>query len=150
MDNAKLQQLVEEISLQSFQQPFLHQAVFNTRLRTTAGRYVHRGHIVEINPHYCRLHGPAELVDTIKHELCHYHLALEQQPFDHRSSEFRALLRRVGGCRYAKPSPELANKKHTVRIYTCVHCKHVYQRRRKVDTKRFLCGKCRGRLVEDR
>ncbi|EMP3376764.1 TPA: SprT family protein, partial [Enterococcus faecium] len=39
MTQEELQQLVEEISLKSFQLPFKHQAMFNPRLRTTGGRY---------------------------------------------------------------------------------------------------------------
>jgi SprT-like protein len=147
MENCQLQQLVSDISLKWFGKPFSHKALFNARLRTTAGRYVHGSHIIEINPHYYRIHGEAELIATIKHELCHYHLALEKCPFDHRAEEFRQLLKKVGGSRYAKPSPELANKKLTMHRYICCQCRHVYHRRRRINTRRFVCGKCKGQLV---
>lgn len=146
MDNSELQQLVEQVSLQWFQKPFLHMAVFNTRLRTTAGRYIHGPQRIEINPRYHALHGGDELILTIKHELCHYHLALEKRPFNHGAADFRVLLDKVGATRYAKPSPELANRRTQVHVYICVQCRHTYHRRRRVNTRRYVCGKCKGKL----
>ncbi|MDT4035241.1 SprT family protein, partial [Staphylococcus hominis] len=40
MNNKMLQKLVETTSLDHFNQPFKHKAYFNSRLRTTGGRYV--------------------------------------------------------------------------------------------------------------
>ena len=39
MTDQALQTLVEKISIVFFQKPFLHQATFNRRLKTTGGRY---------------------------------------------------------------------------------------------------------------
>ncbi|MEL5940976.1 SprT family protein, partial [Tetragenococcus halophilus] len=39
MTEDELQLLVEKISIQFFNKPFLHQAFFNQRLQTTGGRY---------------------------------------------------------------------------------------------------------------
>lgn len=146
MDNSQLQQLVEQVSLKWFQKPFTHTAVFNARLRTTAGRYIHGPYIIEINPRYHALHGAEDLIDTIKHELCHYHLAMARQPFGHGSAAFRLLLAKVGAARFAKPSPELANKRTTVYLYVCTQCRRAYQRRRRINTRRYVCGKCTGKL----
>lgn len=147
MDNLQLQQLVEQLSLQWFHKPFRHEAIFNTRLRTTAGRYIYGPHRIEINPRYHALHGGDELILTIKHELCHYHLALAKRPFSHGSADFRTLLAGVGAARYAKPSPELANRRTQAYKYICIQCRHTYHRRRKVDTRRYVCGKCKGKLL---
>ncbi|TYO58415.1 SprT family protein, partial [Enterococcus faecium] len=49
MTQEELQQLVEEISLKSFQLPFKHQAMFNPRLRTTGGRYHLNDHHLDFN-----------------------------------------------------------------------------------------------------
>ena len=147
MDNSELQQLVESVSEQWFQKPFLHTALFNARLRTTAGRYLHGSHSIEINPRYHALHGPAELISTIKHELCHYHLALGKRPFKHSSPEFKLLLAKVGAALYAQPSPGLANKRHRVYFYVCIQCSHAYRRSRRINTRRYVCGKCRGKLL---
>lgn len=146
MDNYELQHLVEAVSEQWFQEPFLHTALFNNRLRTTAGRYIHGPHRIEINPRYHALYGAEELISTIKHELCHYHLAREKRPFNHGSADFRSLLAKVGAALYAQPSPGLANKRRRAYLYVCDQCSHAYQRARKVNTRRYVCGKCRGKL----
>lgn len=39
MNEQELQKLVESISLKYFNKAFKHQAIFNTRLKTTGGRY---------------------------------------------------------------------------------------------------------------
>ena len=45
MTNQELQALTEQWSLELFQRPFLHQVVYNRRLKTTGGRY-HLGDLV--------------------------------------------------------------------------------------------------------
>ncbi|MER2000121.1 MAG: SprT family protein, partial [Lysinibacillus sp.] len=49
MTDEELQLLVEEYSLRSFGQPFLHRAYFNSRLKSTGGRYLLRSHDIEFN-----------------------------------------------------------------------------------------------------
>ena len=49
MTDEQVQQLVEELSLVYFKVPFLHQAYFNCRLKTTGGRYLLRSHNIELN-----------------------------------------------------------------------------------------------------
>ena len=70
MSDEQLQQLVEQISLDVFYKPFIHQAIFNKRLRTTGGRYKLSNHYIEINPLVVQLYDVDELVGIIKHELC--------------------------------------------------------------------------------
>ena len=50
MTNDELQDLIDKISIDSFNLPFNHQASFNARLRTTGGRYMLETHNIEINP----------------------------------------------------------------------------------------------------
>jgi hypothetical protein len=72
MTDQELQKLVEQISLQFFCKPFRHLARFNSRLKTTGGRYLLRTHDIELNPRHLQEHGVEELIGIIKHELCHY------------------------------------------------------------------------------
>jgi SprT-like protein len=65
MTDQELQKLVEEISNQYFAVPFRHQARFNSRLRTTGGRYLLRSHDIELNPRHLAEHGEEELIATI-------------------------------------------------------------------------------------
>jgi SprT-like protein len=146
MDDNQLQAWVEQVSLEFFRQPFLHKAIFNARLRTTGGRYFTKSHHIEISRKHLEVFGPEEMEKIIKHELCHYHLHLARGGYHHRDADFKTLLKMVGGARYCKPLPD-AKKKEPYRYrLTCISCRMEYLRKRKVDPKRFACGKCRGKL----
>ena len=149
MNDQELQKLVEEISLEFFNKPFLHQALFNSRLQTTGGRYLLYSHNIEINKKYLVQLGMGELISIIKHELCHYHLHLEGRGYQHRDKDFKELLLKVGGARYCSPLPETSVKRKGNRIltYVCMECSEVYKRKKKLDTKRYVCGSCRGKLI---
>lgn len=148
MTNEELQLLTERISLEFFHKPFLHKATFNQRLRTTGGRYLLASHNIEINRKYYDEHGLNEIEGIIKHELCHYHLHLEGKGYQHRDADFRALMKKVGAPRHCTPLISKANQRKSgkIYIYQCTSCFHEYMRKRKVDTKRFVCGKCSGNL----
>jgi SprT-like protein len=148
MEEAQLQQLVEEVSIQYFHKLFRHKASFNRRLRTTGGRYLLRSHNIEFNPHYYEAFGKDELVEVIKHELCHYHLHLEGKGYQHRDVDFRRLLQEVGAPRFCKTIPGVRTKKQTAQYeYKCVSCSAKYMRKRRIDTNRYVCGRCKGKLV---
>lgn len=140
-DNQELQQLTEEISLQFFQRPFKHKITFNSRLRTTGGRYLLVTHNIEINPLVVSK-SQQLLVGVIKHELCHYHLHLMGLDHTHRSLEFKRLLLATQGVRYV---PQLVSTKKRY-LYVCRHCGQRYFRQRKINTEKLVCGRCRGKL----
>ncbi|MBP3041008.1 SprT family protein [Bacillaceae bacterium Marseille-Q3522] len=142
MNNEDLQKLVERISITFFHKPFLHKAVFNPRLRTIGGRYMLMSHHIEINKKYYEQFGENEIIDIIKHELCHYHLHLEGKGYKHRDADFRRLMREVDAPRYCSSLVE----KKPLKTYQCVNCRQMYYRKRAIDTKRYVCGKCRGKL----
>jgi len=72
MTNEELQQLVTIISNTVFNKPFMHEAYFNSRLKTTGGRYMLQTHHIQINPKSLELYGIEELEGIIRHELVHY------------------------------------------------------------------------------
>ncbi|QQZ09150.1 SprT family protein [Heyndrickxia vini] len=147
MNDQELQELVERISLRFFGKPFKHVALFNSRLRTTGGRYLLKNHNIEINYKYYDEFGEKELIGIIKHELCHYHLHIEGKGYQHRDNDFKNLLNEVHAPRFCSPLQNIHRKKSKVIYnYVCKGCKTNYTRRRKVDVKRFVCGKCRGIL----
>ena len=148
MKEADLQELVELISLESFGLPFLHQARFNPRLRTTGGRYLLRSHDIEINPKQYDEHGKDELISIIKHELCHYHLHIQKRGYQHKDKDFRELLQRVGGARFCKPLASNSTKKAKTKIHVfqCMSCQLIYKRKRDMNVSKYACGKCRGKL----
>jgi SprT-like protein len=147
MNNRELQVLVEEISLKYFMKSFNHEAAFNPRLRTTGGRYLLHSHNIEINKKYFDEQGIEELVGIIKHELCHYHLHLEKRGYQHRDADFRKLLKVVGAPRFCTPLSE-ASKRNNKKLcrYQCSKCGQLFTRKRRINTDRYVCGKCKGKL----
>ncbi|QOS98837.1 SprT family protein [Brevibacterium sp. JNUCC-42] len=146
MNDKELQKLVEEISVRDFAKPFRHNAHFNSRLRTTGGRYLLRTHDLEFNPLHHLEHGQDELIGIIKHELCHYHLHLEGKGYRHRDQDFIQLLQRVGGSRYCSR----VSKQKIVLPYRyqliCMDCEFSYKRKKNINPARYVCGRCRGKL----
>ncbi len=148
MNDNQLQELVSRISTQYFGKEFRHQARFNYRLQTTGGRYLLKSHDIELNPKYYQERGESELIGIIKHELCHYHLHLEGKGYQHRDRDFRDLLKQVDAPRFCKPLDSVQVRRvKTNYFYQCKDCMQKYARKRKVNTNKYVCGKCKGRLL---
>ncbi|MCF6139341.1 SprT family protein [Pseudalkalibacillus berkeleyi] len=147
MEQSELQQLVEEISLQSFNRSFTHNARFNQRLKTTGGRYLLKSHDLEFNPKQLEVHGIEEFKKIIKHELCHYHLHILNRGYRHRDQDFKQLLEAVGGSRYCQIIPGQRRQESIKYLYRCKACGIEYRRKRRVDTNKYACGKCSGKLI---
>ena len=141
MTDQQLQKLVQKVSLKYFARPFRHQARFDSRLRSTGGRYYLRTHDIDINPRMLTDFSRANLIGVIKHELCHYHLHLAGYSGRHKTAVFMRLLRAVGGSRYA-PQPK---HRHWL-AYRCRKCGWIYWRRRRINVRKYVCSKCHGRL----
>ncbi len=146
MSNEELQQWVEQISLRSFGRPFLHRATFNSRLRSTGGRYFMKTHHIEISRKHYETFGADEVEKIIKHELCHYHLHLQRKGYKHRDADFKTLLKEVGGTRFCQALPGRQSKEPYRYRLVCGSCQMEYLRKRKVDPRKYVCGKCRGKL----
>ncbi|TSB45858.1 SprT family protein [Alkalicoccobacillus porphyridii] len=146
MHQQELQQLVENISSEHFNRPFVHTARFNARLRTTGGRYFLQSHDIEINPKMLAAFGMDELIGIIKHELCHYHLHLQKRGYKHQDPEFKQLLSQVGGLRHCRFIEGTQNTPRQIHTYSCSSCNQTYIRKRRINTSRYACGKCRGKL----
>ncbi len=151
MTDEQLQRWVEYISLRDFGRPFEHRATFNRRLRATGGRYFLKTHHIEISWAHYQAYGKEEVEKIIKHELCHYHLHRQGRGFRHRDPEFQALLQKTGGSRYCRPLTRTGRRPEPIRyLLRCRQCEAVYYRKRKVDTSRYVCGRCRGKLEQKR
>jgi len=147
MTDQELQDLVEEISSRFFGVAFRHQARFNTRLRTTGGRYLLRTHDIEINPRHLQEHGQTELEGIIKHELCHYHLHLAKKGYRHADRDFQQLLAKVGGSRYCQQVGGGRTQLPYRYELRCQSCGMNYKRKRKMNPSRYRCGRCSGKLT---
>ena len=150
MGQIELQQLIQRLSIEAFGKPFRHEARFNTRLRTTGGRYKLLDGSIEINPTVLELYDMDELVGIIKHELCHYHLHQEGKGYRHGDADFKKLMKETGSPRYCKPLGKENNRPIKIHLYQCKSCRLEYRRRRKMDVRKYRCGKCAGeiRLVQ--
>lgn len=139
MNNLELTNYVRQLSLSSFGLPFRHSAQWNSRLRTTGGRFFQKDQHLDFNP---KFEQHADFDKIILHELCHYHLYLQGQGYKHVDRDFKNLLQKVGASRYA-PALEQPVIKY---LYHCESCGQLYPRQRKIDTTKYRCGKCRGKL----
>lgn len=141
MNEHELQQLTQEISRNSFHREFTHKITYNRRLRSSGGRYLLKSGNIEMNPLVEQELGIEALIGVIKHELCHYHLHQTGGGYRHRDADFKRLLHQVGGSRFVE------RMKEPNFIYKCTACHHRYPRMRKMNTNRYVCGKCRGKLI---
>lgn len=139
VNNEELTDHVRQLSVEKFARPFLHTAQWNSRLRSTGGRFFPKDMHLDFNP---KMANRAEFDGIILHELVHYHLYDQQRGYKHKDREFKDLLAQVGGLRYA---PSIREAKYT---YVCQSCQQIYQRQRKINIKKYACGKCRGKLKE--
>lgn len=143
MTDTEVQKLVEQLSVSHFALPFMHNAYFNSRLKTTGGRYLLRTHDIELNRKLYNHFGIDELKGIILHELCHYHLHIRGMGYKHRDADFRALLKKVGAPRFCSTIEEThVKRKITLHIYQCESCAQCYNRKRRMDISKYRCGKC--------
>lgn len=136
-----LTKYVQEVSLEDFGRPFLHQAIWNPRLRSTGGRFFPKDGHLDFNPRILERFGWEIFRKIVRHELCHYHLYYMKKGYRHQDQDFRALLKKVDGLRYA-PSVDKGNYK----IYICTSCGQEFRRKQQIDLQKYRCGRCRGLL----
>ena len=146
MTDEQVQHLVEELSKRHFKMPFLHNAYFNSRLKTTGGRYLLNTHNIELNKKLYDHFGIQELQGIILHELCHYHLHIRGLGYKHRDSDFRKLLKQVGAPRFCSTIEGTISKasQRVSHIYGCVGCQQLYKRKRRMNVAKYRCSKCNG------
>lgn len=144
MNEIELLKLIRKISLESFNYPFNGKAKINYRFKTTGGRYHLKDHHIEINAHFLKKEYRKDLIGIIKHELCHYYLHTHQMGYKHQNRDFKILLKQVGGSRYA---PDIGLAKKIKYTYQCTNCHKLYYRIRRIDLKKYVCGKCHHKLI---
>ena len=136
---------VKQVSLEDFGKPFKHQAQWNTRLRSTGGRFFPKDGHLDFNPKVYQELGLEVFRKIVRHELCHYHLYYEGKGYKHKDLAFKNLLKEVNGLRFVPPLSNTSQK--TILTYNCQDCKQLFLRKRKINTDRYRCGLCRGKLI---
>ena len=139
-----LTEYVQEVSREDFGRPFRHEARWNPRLRTTGGRFFPKDGHLDFNPKMLEAHGLDLFRKIVRHELCHYHLFFEKKGYRHGDRDFKQLLQEVGGLRFA---PQIEERVQSFHHYSCQSCGQLYQRRRRINTQKYRCGRCQGQLI---
>ena len=98
---------------------------------------------MDFNPKVYQELGLEVFRKIVRHELCHYHLYFQKKGYRHKDRDFKELLKEVDGLRFVPPLKDQS----TYLVYQCQSCQQTYQRKRRIDTKRYHCGVCRGKLV---
>lgn len=152
MTDNQLQRLTQRISINYFHKPFLYHCMFNPELYSTWGYYSLITHNICINPKILGDFNIKDLIETIKHELCHYHLDMAGYKGTPHGWKFRRLNAKVGGASGWRaiycPAPKNA---HAYRYYyRCVECGQIYVWEKPIDTRKYGCGICGGRLIRFR
>lgn len=130
------------VSREDFGKEFRHEAYWNHRLKTTGGRFFPKDGHLDFNPRYYE--ADRDLFRKIvRHELCHYHLYFEKKGYRHKDRDFKELLKKVDGVRFVPP---LVSSKEIPYLYRCQQCGQIYPRKRRMNTAKYRCGKCRGLL----
>ena len=138
-----LTEYVQEVSREDFGRPFRHEARWNSRLRTTGGRFFPKDGHLDFNPKMLEAHGLDLFRKIVRHELCHYHLFFEKKGYRHGDKDFKKLLQEVGGLRFA---PQIEERVQSFHHYSCQSCGQLYQRRRRINIQKYRCGRCQGQL----
>ena len=146
MEEFELQELVERMSMKYFKKPFEHQATFNTRLRTTGGRYHLNTHNLDFNPKVFKSFSEAVVEGIIKHELCHYHLHIYGKGYRHGDRDFKELMDQVGGLRFT-PSLEMEHDDILRWEYECSGCENKIYRKRRFNLNKYVCHSCKKKFI---
>ena len=133
---------VRQVSSEDFGKEFRHEAVWNTRLRSTGGRFFPKDGHLDFNFKIYERFGLETFRKIVRHELCHYHLYFEKKGYRHRDQDFKNLLKKVDGLRYAPGF----DYRSTFLIYKCQQYHMFYSRKKQINPKRYCCGKCQGKL----
>ncbi len=138
----ELNEFVKEVSLEDFGLAFKHKASWNKRLRSTGGRFFPKTGHLDFNPNLYKTYGIHVFRKIVRHELCHYHLYFAGRGYGHGDQDFKRLLKQVDGLRFTPRLPQKMVYQH----YSCLTCGSSILRKKKINTQKFACGKCLGRL----
>lgn len=111
---------------------------FNSRLKTTAGRFIPdpRSPIIEVASYLLEQPKALELIaNTVGHEMIHYWLWAKRKPYGH-TFEFYQKMEELGVTRY-NPVPLHRPFKHT---YGCDHCGQTVKTRKRLPMA--ACAAC--------
>jgi SprT-like protein len=147
----KLQALANKLSQHFWRQDCAIPVVWNGRLTKAMGRFLFSPQSkkplplrIEMSKHAAQFINREIFIAVLLHELCHYHLFIQGQPFDDHHPLFEKELRRVG-----------AISTNTVQIpqkgfqLMCSKCKKKIGTRKRFNTARYLSGCCKAKVLKE-
>ncbi|WEV60892.1 SprT family protein [Streptococcaceae bacterium ESL0729] len=143
-ENFDLKAYVKKVSLEDFAREFIHDVSWNNRLKTTGGRFFTSDCHLDFSPSIYEALDLSTFRKIVRHELVHYHLFIAGRGYRHRDYDFKKLLKEVDGLRF---TPRIAKDKDYY-FYLCKDCQKKYRRQRRVNTSKYVCGHCLGKLQE--
>ena len=142
----KLTDYVKQVSLEDFGRPFIHHVQWNSRLRSTGGRFFPKDGHLDFNPKVYQELGLDVFRKIVRHELCHYHLYFQGKGYQHKDRDFKELLKAVDGLRFVPPLPNSNSKPIKTLSLSILPARLSYVSERLIP-KRYRCGLCRGKLL---
>ncbi|GAA0357958.1 SprT-like domain-containing protein [Bacillus horti] len=150
VDSEKLEDLSQKLSLHFWGKRCDIPVLWNGRLTKSMGRFMFssRGRTrtalrIELSKHAVRFIPPEIFIAVLLHELCHYHLFIQGQPFEDGHPVFEEELRRVGAI--STNVVQLPQK--GFELY-CSKCHERLGSRKRMNTKHYLSACCKAQILK--
>ena len=96
---------------------------------------------IVISSNLYNYHGYHKMIDTLKHECIHYALYTLDKPFRDGETYFENTLKEHG-----VSSTRTTAYKGKAHLYTCKSCDNSFKQKRRFNTDKYVCSKCKGQL----
>lgn len=150
IDQEALQALTNELSWQYWNEPCPIPVTWNGRLKRTMGRFIYGSNRqkqtnprIEMSKHAAKYLDNATFVAVILHELCHYHLYRQNQPFADHHPFFEKELRRVGAI--STNRVHLPQKAYEL---FCTSCQQSLGTRKRINTHHYRSKCCQAKILK--
>ncbi|WP_202079711.1 SprT-like domain-containing protein [Caldalkalibacillus salinus] len=150
-DPAKLQSLADKLSQHFWEKPCSVPVTWNGRLQKSMGRFLFTAHgkkktpiRIELSKHAAHFITREIFIAVLLHELCHYHLFIQNKPYEDHHPVFEKELRRVGAI--STNSVQIPQKGFD--LY-CSQCQGKLGTRKRFNTQKYLSGCCKAKVIKE-
>ncbi|WP_164985012.1 SprT-like domain-containing protein [Ammoniphilus sp. CFH 90114] len=150
-DPEKLQALADKLSQHFWQDKLQIPVVWNGRLTRAMGRFVFRQQgkkreplKIEMSKYAAQFVDREIFIAVLLHEMCHYHLFIQNKPYQDHHPVFEQELRRVGAI--STNTVKLPTKVYKL---TCQHCKKSLGMMKRFNPDRYRSGCCQAPIQRE-
>jgi SprT-like protein len=147
-DSSKLQELANKLSLHFWGTALTIPIRWNGRLSKSMGRFLYRtrGKVrepvqIEISKYAAQWIDRQIFLAVILHEMCHYHMFIQNRPFADHHPEFEQELQRVGAI-----STNTVKLPEKVFKLSCSACGKFLGSRKRMNITKYYSSCCRGKI----